>query len=101
MIENVETEMDLFYAEGDTVHKRGLVEANETDHALTGQEVAGFWVCQCSDFIPGAPEQIARALNRLPKLEVLLVEIAGVLRSGEADALNKMAAKIEEEIVNG
>lgn len=56
-------------------------------------------VCQIADGAPeGSAEQIARALNRLPKAEALLVELAAVLREAGAVVygLSERADKIEE-----
>lgn len=91
-LHDAELETDLFYVQDDpyepTVLKRGLVEAKDTTHQLTGMEIPGAWICHVNPEIDGAPEEIARALNRLPKLEALLIDAASALR-GEVQTIYK------------
>lgn len=110
-LHNAELETDLFYAEREEhtgctkVMKRGLVEAKDTTNQPTGTEIEGTWICHVNPEIDGAPEEIARALNRLPKMEALLIEAAAVMRGDSAatawaneKALAEMLVKIEEAI---
>lgn len=108
-LHNAELETDLFYValESDPVviMRRGLVEAKDTTNQPTGTEVEETWVCEPNPEIDGAADQIARALNRLPKMEALLIEAAAVMRGDSAatawaneKALAEMLIKIEEAI---
>lgn len=57
-------------------------------------------ICVISVQAPeGTAEQIARSLNRLPKAEALLIEVAQAIRAG-GDA-QEQADLIEEFVVNG
>lgn len=56
-------------------------------------------VATASPFIDGAAEQIARALNRLPEAEQLLIQAAQALRSGDEKRVNDMADVIEDWMV--
>jgi len=42
--------------------------------------VMGFRVCETDEYIDGAAEEIAHALNELPKVQLLLIEAAQALR---------------------
>lgn len=116
-LHNAELETDLFYvikesewsdgydATCDTVNKRGLVEAKDTTNQPTGNECPPVEVCLVNPEVEGAAEEIARALNRLPKMEALLIEAAAVMRGDSAatawaneKALAEMLVKIEEAI---
>lgn len=64
------------------------------------------FVAECSDFIDGAAGQIARALNRLPQAEALLVGAAAALRSLDGGTVvstlaQDLAEQIEDWMVNG
>jgi hypothetical protein len=81
--------MGEYFADGLMVHRRDPVTMEDT------------YVCECSDFIAGAAEQIARALNRLPKAEELLVQAAQTLRGGVIEPPAELATEIEEWMING
>lgn len=80
-------EADLFYVadDGVSVFKRAVHEINETTGQPTGKVQMGFKVCVCDEFVEGAAEQIARALNRLPKAEAILIDVASTIRSETAN----------------
>lgn len=85
----------LFYATpanpmGFAVHKR--------PEQTSWGTVLGFRACVCDE--DAYAEQIARALNRLPVAERMLIEVAAIMRSGDADRANKMADAIEEWFIN-
>jgi hypothetical protein len=86
------TEDELFYVEEKSVWRRAEGEGEPT------------WVCECSDHIEGAAEQIARSLNRLPKAEAMLVEVRGLIVEKKdvifAELLDA-ADKIEAFILDG
>lgn len=62
----------------------------------------GFRVCTCAEDVGGAAQEIARALNRLPEAEALLVDIVSAIRqvggglTGPAAELTSRANAIEE-----
>lgn len=86
-------EADLFYVadDGRTVFKRPVHEINETTGQPTGKVQMGFKVCVCDEFVDGAAEQIVRSLNRLPKAEAILVDVASAIRSEGAIPLDDPA----------
>ena len=56
----------LFYAEGLTVRQRSVT----TDHKDGRRSsTLGFIVCECSPWVDGAAELVAKALNALPEDE--------------------------------
>lgn len=111
-IASADIETDLFFARGNMVYRRGIVEARETDGQLTGRETEEVFVCEASDFIDGGAEQIVRALNRLPKAEAILIDVAQTIRLADENhdpdsragfpiELVNRADAIEEWMVNG
>jgi hypothetical protein len=107
-IEDAELETDLFYvddagcADDIVVRKRGLVEHTEGGE-LTGREAMGIdVVCAVDPQYPDYAQQIAHALNRLPKAERLLIEVAAKLRrameTGPIGEVEAVAQEIEDFI---
>lgn len=87
---NAEVETDLYYAEGTKVYRRGVVEVSDITNEPTGRAIEEQFICECSDFVEGAAEQIVRALNRLPKAEAVLVDVVARIRA-EAERADDIA----------
>lgn len=78
-----------YRAEGLDVVKRPVVNPG-------GGITTGFTVCRTNEYVEGAAETVADALNRLPEAEALLVKAASALRSGDEVQVNLIADLIED-----
>lgn len=107
-------ETDLFYAEAGYVYRRGVIEASDITNQPTGASTEPLTIGYCGDFhdldtAQQFAEQIARALNRLPKAEAILVDLVGAIREtadlvGQhqgSTALTERADAVEEWMING
>lgn len=92
---NAEVETDLYYAEGTKVYRRGVVEVSDITNEPTGRAIEEQFICECSDFVEGAAEQIVRALNRLPKAEAILVDVVGTIRAAETDDCKELVTRAD------
>jgi hypothetical protein len=101
-IADAELEHDQFFAQEGMVYRRGVMEIDPANNTEVLRSYDETHICTEGEDAPdGTATQIAYALNRLPKLERKLIEIAGAIRSGDEEALNTLADEIEELIVNG
>lgn len=79
----------FYSAQGLAVVKRPVVNAS-------GGTTTGFTVCHVNEYIDGAAETIADALNRLPEAEAMLVKAASALRGNDEVEVNLIADQIED-----